>query len=98
MTQLSIQRLRTAAEQLMKMKNQPLSHGKTYPPGENGQVFDNRETTALAFNLQPALIEFTVDLKLKDNNNDNNNNLFIHTIQVQTKMKKKRKRLEYEKL
>ena len=63
MMQLNIQRSRTSAQQLVKMKNQPLSHGKTYPPGENGQVFNNREITV--FNLQPALIELVVDLKLK---------------------------------
>ena len=64
MMQLNIQRSRTSAQQLVKIKkNQPWNHGKTYPPGENGQVFDNRETTV--FNPQPALIELVVDLKRK---------------------------------
>ena len=59
--QLSIQRLRTSPKHLVKMKNQLLSHGKRYPAGENGQVFEIRETTV--FNLQPALIELAVLLK-----------------------------------
>ena len=62
MMQLSIQRSRTSAQQLVKMKNQLLNHGKRYPPGEIGQVFDCRETTV--FKPQPALIKLAVDLKL----------------------------------
>ena len=62
MMQLSIQRSRTSAQEMVKMKNQLLNHGITHPPGKNGQVFDYKETTV--FKPQPALITLAVDLKL----------------------------------